>query len=25
VAEVEQSYTGQFLRRILPGVAAAAA
>jgi excinuclease ABC subunit A len=25
VAEVEESYTGQFLRRILPGVAAAAA
>jgi excinuclease ABC subunit A len=25
VADVEQSYTGQFLRRILPGVAAAAA
>jgi excinuclease ABC subunit A len=25
VAEVEESYTGQFLRRVLPGVAAAAA
>jgi excinuclease ABC subunit A len=25
VAEVEESYTGQFLRRILPAVAAAAA
>jgi excinuclease ABC subunit A len=25
VAEVEQSYTGQYLRRILPAVAAAAA
>ena len=25
VADVEDSYTGQFLRRILPGVAAAAA
>jgi excinuclease ABC subunit A len=25
VAEVEESYTGQFLRQVLPGVAAAAA
>jgi excinuclease ABC subunit A len=25
VAEVEKSYTGQFLRQVLPGVAAAAA
>jgi excinuclease ABC subunit A len=25
VAEVEESYTGQFLRKVLPGVAAAAA
>jgi excinuclease ABC subunit A len=25
VADVEESYTGQFLRQVLPGVAAAAA